>query len=66
MSAKTGEGSDTVVLYPCPCGCGERFGTGIGAALHAINKEDGAHAGVSCHNDAYEAFTARFGAGGSL
>jgi hypothetical protein len=41
-------------LYPCPCGCGERFGTGNGAIMHAINREDADHQRVSSRLDAYE------------
>lgn len=57
MSAKRGGGR--IPLYPCPCGCGEKFSTGNGAIMHAVNSEDSDHAGVSVHCEAYEALTAR-------
>jgi len=39
-------------MYPCPAGCGERFGTVNGALMHAVNMEDEQHADTSGKHDA--------------
>ena len=43
---------ESAQLYLCPAGCGRRFGTVNGVAMHAVNVDDQQHRHISGQHEA--------------